>query len=255
MGNMNSLLRMARGQYFTWLADDDLYLPNFLQAMYEALVKFEFPPCGFTSYMSGTSYPEKIETPVVKGQLFEGRKFLRMYLTRTLKTQGCYGVFEGEYLRRIGGIEQLGNGFSPYSDVLLAIQSGLLERVVYIDAPLIFFRTHEGSISYTSPDFEAYYSAHEDLCRKCIDIFSRERLCEDFQSNLFLLLRWCIKDIGTVARRSGSINGRQAITYLIFVRRYVNLLRGSIFYWKTIGILIKTIVRFVLSISKARLSR
>jgi glycosyltransferase involved in cell wall biosynthesis len=253
--NMNSLLAMSRGRYFTWLADDDMYTPGFLESVHASLIKFGFPPCAFTSFMNGVSFPGKIDTSLGEGQLFKGRQFLQLYLTHTLKTQGCYGVFDVEYLRRIGGIEQLGNGFSPYSDVLLAIQSGLLEKIVYIDAPLIFFRTHESSISYTNPDFDAYSSAQEDLCRKCINIFSREGLRDDFQSNLSLLLKWCIKDFSTVVRRSGSINGKQVITYLLFVRRYISLLRGSTLYWGTIGFFIKTMVRLVLGISKARLSR
>lgn len=254
--NMNSLLAMSRGRYFTWLADDDMYASDILQTVHSALVRFNFPPCVFTSYAMGTTYSDDNKGGRVGEQrLIAGRQFLQQYLARSLKAIGCYGVFDLQYLRRIGGIKPLGNGFSPYSDVLLAIQSGLLEKLVYIDAPLIFFRTHKGSISYTSPDFSAYYSAHEDLCRKCINIFSSEGLRDDFHSNLFLLLRWCIRDLTAVVRRSGSINGRQAITYLLFVRRYVSLLRGSILYWRAIRFLIETIVRLVLEISKARINR
>ena len=254
--NMNSLLAMSRGRYFTWLADDDMYAPDILQTVHTALVRFNFPPCVFTSYVMGATYSDdKINSLVGEQRLIAGRQFLEQYLARSLKTIGCYGVFDVQYLRRIGGIKPLGNGFSPYSDVLLAIQSGLLERVVYIDAPLIFFRTHESSISYKSPDFDAYYSAHEDLCRKCINIFSSEGLRDDFHSNLFLLLRWCIRDFTAVVRRSGSINGRQAITYLLFVRRYVSLLRGSTLYWRASRLVLSTAFRLFRDTAKAKLSR
>jgi len=50
--NGNVLLRWARGKYFTWLDDDDMYAPSFLESVYASLVKFDFPPCVFTSYMS-----------------------------------------------------------------------------------------------------------------------------------------------------------------------------------------------------------
>lgn len=254
MRNMNFLLEVSRGRYFTWLADDDMYAPDFLLTVYATLVRFGYPPCVFSSYMMGATYSADRENGLVGEQrLLTGRQFLQQYLVRSLKTQGCYGVFEIQYLRRIGGMEQLGNGFSPYSDVLLAIRSGLLQKVVYIDAPLIFFRTHEESISHTSPDLDAYCSAHEDLCRKCVTIFGSEGLRDDFCSNLYLLLRWCIGDLAAVVRRSGSINGRQLIAYLIFANGYMRFLRGSILYWKAVGLLIKTMLGFVLGIGKGML--
>src|SRR5713226_4574644 len=58
LGNMNSLLGLARGRYFTWIADDDLYAPNFLHAVHAALNKFEFPPCVYTSYVIASAIPE-----------------------------------------------------------------------------------------------------------------------------------------------------------------------------------------------------
>src|SRR5580765_8313389 len=44
LGNMNELVRLGRGRYFTWLADDDLLAPRFLDAMREALTRFDYPP-------------------------------------------------------------------------------------------------------------------------------------------------------------------------------------------------------------------
>jgi len=113
---MNALLAMSSGRYFTWLADDDMYTPAFLLAVYTALLKYDFPPCVFTSYMSGVTFPEKLKISSAEGQLLNGRRFLQLYLSRGLKTQGSFGVFEKDLLIRIGGMVQLGSGFSPYSD-------------------------------------------------------------------------------------------------------------------------------------------
>ena len=255
LGNMNSLLRMGRGRYFTWLADDDMYVPAFLESVQASLVKFDFPPCVFTSYSGGTTFHDKVEGSLRQEQLFTGPRFVQLYLARKLKAVGCYGVFDREYIRQIGGIEQLGNGFSPYSDNLLVIRSGLLEKIVYIDAPLVFYRTHEGSISHTSTDLAAFRSAQEDLCRKSIMVFRSEALCEDFHSNLYLLLKWCIRDFTAVVRRSGLIDRRQVIAYLVFVKRYISLLKGSAFYWRAIGLVIRTSFRQVWHIGKQALLR
>lgn len=55
-GNMNSLLSMSSGRYFTWLADDDFYDPDFLKTLNTELTRFDFPPvrshrmsCGMTA--------------------------------------------------------------------------------------------------------------------------------------------------------------------------------------------------------------
>ena len=255
MRNMNSLAAMSRGRYFTWLADDDLYAPDFLHAVHAALVRVDFPPCVFTSYRSSTNFHDEAEISVRQEQLFTGARFVQLYLARKLKAIGCYGVFDREYIIQTGAMEQLGDGFSPYSDNLLVIRSGLLEKVVYIDTPLIFFRTHEDSISNTSTDLAAYNSAQEDLCRKSIPVFMSKALREDFHYNLFLLLRWCIKDFAAVGCRSGSISRGQAIAYLLFIKRYISLLRGSALYWRTIGLLTITALELAQDIGTAKLSR
>lgn len=255
VANMNSLLEMARGRYFTWLADDDMYAPTFLQAVYATLVKSGYPPCVFTSYTSGGTFPETLERSVREGECFEGRRFLQLYLNRRVKTQGCYGVFDAQYLRKMGGMEQLGEGFSPYADNLLVIKAAQGRQIAYIDAALIFYRIHEQSISATSTDLDAYKSAQESLCSKSIEVLSTEGLREDFRLNLFWLLRWCIRDFATVMRRSGFMDGRRIIAYLLFIRRYARFLRGSALYWRTIGFLGETGCRLVWDISRAKFGR
>jgi glycosyltransferase involved in cell wall biosynthesis len=252
----NVLPRMSRGRYFTWLADDDLFTPDFLQAVYAALINFNYPICVFTSYMTGTTYPNEAEMNLGReARLLTGRQFLKEYLSRSLNVVGCYGVFDSQYLGRNGGMEELNNRISPYSDNLLAIRSGLLENVVYLDAPLVFFRTHEGSCSWTSSDSNAYACSQENLLRKCVGIFSSEELQDDFNSNLFLLLKWCINDFATVVARSEFINIRQSFAYLCFVNEYLSFLKGSTLYWRAIILLMKTTFRLVWSIGKVKISR
>lgn len=238
INNMNALLRMSQGRYFTWLADDDMYSPFFLESIHNTLIRFDFPSCVFSSYCHGDRFPERIESHEEDIKLFNGQQFLQLYLSREITTIGCYGVFDKKYIELTGGIEKLGNkSFHPYSDNLLAIKAGLLNKLVYIDTPLIFYRTHEGSISSTSPDLNAYQSAQQDLCKRSIPIFRSLELKDDFKSNLFYLLMWCIKDFIAVVRRAGSINFNQTINYLIFQVKYIGLLRGSIFFRKAISVL------------------
>lgn len=221
IGNMNELLAQSHGHYFTWLADDDLYTPDFLQAVRDAHEQYGPVNCVFTNYESGTAckrgkiaYADSIER-------IPGRDFLHIYLDRKIRAIGCYGVFEVEYLRAIGGMERLGSGFSPYSDNLLAIRAGALENLCYIDAPLIFFRTHPGSISFSSPDLDAYLTAQEDLCARALEVFKRPQLQKDIQRNLYQLLSyWCVTFMFHVLRRPEEHRSGYLWDYMKFLRRY-----------------------------------
>jgi glycosyltransferase involved in cell wall biosynthesis len=226
INNMNKLREISRGKYFTWLADDDMYAPTFLETIYSVLDKYNFPQCIFTSYMPVRSLSEKHGKGKADIQVLDGRQFLQKYLSRQIKVIGCYGVFDRRYIRDIGGIEYLGNGFSPYADNLLVVKAALQKEVVYINAPLIFFRTHDQSISYTSPDVDAYSSAQKDFLSKSIEVFGSEGLSEDYRSNLFLLLKWCLSDYCTVMRRSGTLRFGQLIKYLWFLMSYLKKIKG-----------------------------
>jgi glycosyltransferase involved in cell wall biosynthesis len=253
LGNMNALLGAARGRYFTWLNDDDLYDRRFLSSVFEAISACNFPRCIFTSYTMGRSV---FEHPTLSGNMehLTGREFLRRYLSRSVKTLGCYGVFERNYLTDVGGMLPLGNGFPVYSDNLLAIRAGLLERVVYIDSPLIFFREHEGSISATSLDMDSYFRVQIDLCRRCVGIFHQQELRPDFSANLYFLLEWCIRDMIAVIRRRGGVEFRQVVAYLAFVAEYIRMLNGQPrLRRKVTGLLVKGMLRLPLSVAKDRI--
>jgi len=213
--NANALLSLAEGRYFTWLADDDGYLPNFLKTIHASLSEFDFPPCIFTSYLQGETYPGTSEEPNGKVERYKGNEFLRQYLLKNIKTIGCYGVFEMEYLRSLGGMQHIGNGhFSPYADNLLVIKACQLDSIIYINTPLVFFRTHEGSVSYSSTNITVYSSAQSELLSKSIEIFKDKRLEDDFQNNWSLLLKWCIDDYFCVMIRSGKLQLKRLFSYL-----------------------------------------
>lgn len=225
INNMNYLLNQSKGRYFTWLADDDLYSLDILETVYTALNNLDFPPCAFTSFQMGSTYQTMDIPPDRTYKLLTGKEFLQKYLSRSLETLGCCGVFDRQYINRIGGITQLGDSFSPYSDNLLAIQAGLLDRVIYIEDPLIFYRTHDESISLTSKNINAYISAQVDLVHKCLPILTNKKLMEDYELNIYFLIKWCMEDVVGVAYRSGSMGGRKMISHLLFLMRHMRRLK------------------------------
>lgn len=223
--NMNHLLELSYGRYFTWLADDDLYAPDFLGAMYRALVWLDHPVCVFTSFTEEYELLNQNKEIKEQAQIFTGRQFLEKFLSRDIKAHGCCGIFNVDYLKKIGGMRQLGQGHSPYSDTLLAIQAGLLNKVGYINSPLMFYRDHGGSISSISKDLIAYKTAQEDLCAQCVDIFNHESLRDNFEISLYELLTfWCIEQFCVVVIRNGKIPLQILKDYLLFIRKYAKLL-------------------------------
>ncbi len=220
LDNMNYLLSKADGRYFSWLADDDQVSPYFLESIVDAITKFSSPECVFCSYCAGSEYrPESIHSYGAP-RLLHGSKFLRQYLRRELKTIGCYGGFKTDYLKSIGGIERLGVGFSPYSDNLLAIRAGILEKVAFVEAPVVFFRTHDESLSLSSPELSSYSTAQQALLSRCRDIFVNMKLSSGYKMNMFLLLKWCSNDFYSVLRRGGVYRFRSVFEHLKKMEQY-----------------------------------
>jgi len=233
--NMNALIDLARGRYFTWQTDDDLYAPNFLEAVYSALVRFDFPPCVFTSFefIEGEDVPDVAPVPSGHGQKLSGRQFLRNYWSGKLAAMGCSGVYSKEHLKRIGGVESLADtSFALYSEHLLLVRAGLLEKLVYIDTPLVKSRIHEGSWGYSFKDLRLYKQASENLVRESVDIFSKPELRDDFRQNIASILEFATREFFSRIRYSAKCwNRLKAVPFLISLRRQFKSLKGSNLYW------------------------
>lgn len=257
IGNANFLLSMSTGRYFTLLADDDMHTRHYLRVMRHLLEAHNYPPCMFVDFTSDREMLNDRSTEegdIMKRSIaFTGRDFLGVYLKRTIKTIGCYGVFEIEYLKQIGGMRQLGYDRSMYAEMPLVIASGLLAQVVYVNYPLVFFRSHEGSLSNTSTNAGAYASSQEALLQECMSILCAESLRDEFHANLFLLLKWFTQDFVAVMHRSGSINLGQVFHYIGFLRRYMKYFRGSPRYWKAIHEFLKIPTELVINIGKSKI--
>jgi len=97
IGNMNHLLAQARGSYFSWLADDDLVSPRFMQSIREVIEGRPGIECVFCSYSAGAEYDLEGRTQAGSYRVLQGSGFLRLYLQRKIRAIGCYGGFEVEY--------------------------------------------------------------------------------------------------------------------------------------------------------------
>ncbi|MBA4385639.1 MAG: hypothetical protein C0410_12950 [Anaerolinea sp.] len=224
LGNMNALLAMARGRYFTWQSDDDLYEADFLHAIHSALIKYNFPLAAFGSYRNVYEIGEKmpllnlseVKSRPIHMKVFSGRQFLRLYLSGKLKALGLCGAFDIEYLRRTGGVEQLCEShYALYSEHLLLVRAGLLEKVAYIDTPLVNYRVHAGSWGSTTTDLELHAQAGRTLVGKSAVVLRHPVLQDNFQRNISAIYKLAFrKYVERCAMLDGFACVRKAIAYL-----------------------------------------
>jgi glycosyltransferase involved in cell wall biosynthesis len=206
IGNMNALLGMARGRYFTWLFDDDLYEPDFLQTAHDCLAEKEFPPAFFSSYrflrVDEPFEPAQIpKRPVLE---FTGREFIRWYSPSRMQIASVLGLFNTDILRNaLGGVESLcPTAIGVYSEYLLLVRCALLDRIIYTDRPLVIYRVHPGSWSESPSEMDKYIAAGKVLIRKSSEVLRHPALIDDFNANLIMV---CGQHQITVAHRTVRI--------------------------------------------------
>jgi len=240
LGNMNELVRLSRGRYFTWLADDDLLAPRFLEAMHEGLTRFDLPPCAFSSFRNGDQIPTGANPKPREIQLFSGREFLRLYWGNQLGAIGTMGTFDRDYLQRTGGLEDVSRGkIALHTEYLHLVKLGLLEKIVYINEPLVVYRVHEGSWGCSNENFEEYKRSGANLARLSIEYLKRPELVNDFDENLTQLLKWLMGEFVAVARRVRGFHFYNMAGYFVWARRYISTLKGSGLYWRALRCLLR----------------
>jgi glycosyltransferase involved in cell wall biosynthesis len=240
LGNMNELVRLGRGRYFTWLADDDLLAPRFLDAMREALTRFDYPPCAFTSFTLGDHVAVSSSRGASDVSVLSGGEFLRRYWSNELQAIGTMGMFAKDYLEGTGGLEDVSGGkIALHTEYLHLVKLGLLEKIIYIDEPLVIYRVHEGSWGCSNNNFEEYKRSGANLARLSIEYLRMPQLANDFDQNLTQLLKWLIGEYVAVARRTFGFGLRHMIGYFIWSRIYISTLKGSRLYGRAIVCLLR----------------
>ena len=166
LSNLNWLLSHAKGQFFTWLADDDLIHSQHIEILAKGLNSNENVVASFTGYTSNLSEISKIEntsTAEIEFTAFSTKDFIANYSSRDIKIVGCYGLFQRNQLLLAGAFKQLGEGFSPYSDTLIPVLMSKIGQIAVSSHPTAFFRSHSGSMSNTFTDLDSYLTAESDF--------------------------------------------------------------------------------------------
>ena len=228
-GNMNYLLNAARGEYFSWIADDDLYAPNFLEEAYRNIRRHPGVRCVFTSFGVTRKPGDMASVAAQEGELFTGREFLGRFLSGRARAIGVMGVFQTEYLKQLGGLEDVSrDNRGLLSEYLLVIRAAALDRMCYIDSPLAYYRAHDEAWGIRNTDIGIYQIAGRNLVRMCVDIFRAAELRVDYGSLLYGVMRLCLSYVyGTATKNPRRFSSRGLLVYYLSLGRELRPLRGT----------------------------
>ena len=206
VGNMNALLDLAEGRYFTWLFDDDLYEPDFLQTGHDCLVASGFPPAFFSSFRMlkvGEPFQPRKITPGAMHEL-TGREFLQRYSASRPEIGSTCGLFDTASLRSVvGGVEELcSSPIGIYCEYLFLVKCALLGRILYLDAPFYLYRRHAESWSESNLELDTHLAAGRELVARCSEVLRHPSLADDFTESL---LKICKIHLITFAYKSARL--------------------------------------------------
>jgi len=205
VGNMNALLGLAEGRYFTWLFDDDLYEPGFLQTAHDVLLKNNFPSVLFPSYkvFRDTTTVSSGNIAYHSVQIFDGREYLKNYFSGRAKLISTCGLFDTEALIKVvGGVAELSSSaVGLYCEYYLLVRCALLNRIAYMDAPFVIFRAHSGSWGESHVELATCLEAGEELLRRSSKVLRHPNLRKDYEQSLLGILKIHLSTLSFVSVR------------------------------------------------------
>jgi glycosyltransferase involved in cell wall biosynthesis len=234
VANMNNLLEASNTEWFTWMADDDVFHSLFLESLVNAIKNNSQPVvASYTCFIAGGSLDSTFFDSVkpIKSIYMQPKDFVLQYVSRKINLIGCYGLMSTKILKKIGGMPLLGKSFSPYGDTLIPILLAEFGAINFIDMPLSFLRIHEESISSSSSSFNAYQTAESDflsmLEMACTNIGDKA-LINKIKYNM---VSWFRDNEFLVISRNQSISRIAVVRSFLLYQLKVNYSRIEVKYW------------------------
>lgn len=230
--NMNNLLKIASGEYFIWLSDDDTLFPNFFEKNIINLEQNDKVVASYTSYTSKKELSKKENN----FQIFEQKEFLENYLSKKIKLIGVYGLFRKKFLIYAGGMQKTSKslendnneamGMYPYADIILPIKISKFGKIAYSYEELIFYELSGGSRSSITKDLNAHIKSENNVRAAIYDAFEENSKLKEQKENFeYYLAKWFfINQMSIINRIESKKNIQKFILILqVFIRYILNL--------------------------------
>jgi|GEM_PF-3500293 len=186
--NLNFLLSQAKGKYFTWQFDDDIYLDTFFESVFKLFLLEKELSCVYTNlgYIYGQGYPKLTSNKIKKNEIYNGADFVCEALEGRISVAGCCGVFSRKKLNQIGGVEKLSETpIAIHSEFLLLVNMVKYEKIGYIKNALLFSRDYKDTFSGSTKSYRSYRIAGLNLVERGISIYYK--YCMDEKKRLNFL--------------------------------------------------------------------
>lgn len=220
--NMRFLLSACETPWFTWLNDDDLMHPRCLEILLSAVHALENNIIAVFCNYASSATPRGFDPVENAGMTYlDTNQFILQYTAQQIPLIGCYGLLSTGALKALGPIKALGSSFGPYTDTLLPIRLAPRGRIAYTANKLLVLRTHPGSLSVRSKDFEAYTSAQEEFLQELRAISASSMSSKDAQLCVRNMLWWFARDSWHVLLRSSS--GSRMRNTVFFLRQQISV--------------------------------
>lgn len=240
--NLQHLFNISTGYYFTSLADDDLYKKNFFQEIQQIINKYNFPECIYTSFTEvKADFDLVLSADIVEDEM-AGEVFMEKYIKHELKAMGNCGIFKRETLKKLGGIVDWDT--KSYADTWMTFYLATnIDRIIYINKPMIYFRDHEGSLSSNVLSIKEWMRSQQELIEKMVKLL-KAKFPEKQEEYLFYILNfWCITSFYSRMLKINNVNFSLMYQYYLMISKYFHML--GTYRMKIIRELLKKIILFL----------
>ena len=222
--NMKSLLMAARGEYFTWLADDDYYESGLIDELYKVACTKKHRVI-YTSY----TFSDRTDRSLIIDE-YISYNFINLALSRKIKAISIYALYDREFLININPLERLHNGkIALFTEYYLFLASLSDKRVLFISSPAVRVNVNHDSWSVSNNEVDLYYKAGISLSKKLYNLLESngKNLPNSVKVSIYMAIFNLILNFYTsVSRRSVSFISsiRNSLSYFLLISRlYKNM--------------------------------
>jgi glycosyltransferase involved in cell wall biosynthesis len=174
-GSLNSGFAIAKGKYYTWISDDNLFLENALSFMYLYLEANQAVDLVYTDYQTIND---------------EGKLVTRIYqeTPEYLPIRDCVGacfLYRASLAEKVGGYNE---NLSLIEDYEYWLRCGLVGKLAHLPIAPYYYRVHSGSLTKTqAKEIKA-------LKMKLKEIFRDKYIIPKELKGINLLYLWFLSD-------------------------------------------------------------